>query len=72
MKVSSLFILYEGLPMGFLIPSLLFLLLYEGLAMGSKKISFGPKSFHGIIPCYPSVGHHPYSFLTTSNHDPPF
>jgi hypothetical protein len=34
-------------------------LLYEGLAMGSKKISCGSKYFHGIIPCYPSVGHHP-------------
>jgi hypothetical protein len=45
-----------------LIPSLqryFLFLLYEGLAMGSKKISCGPKSFNGIIPCYPSVGHHP-------------
>jgi hypothetical protein len=42
------FLLYEGL-----------FLLYEGLAMGSKKISCGPKSFNGIIPCYPSAGHHP-------------
>jgi hypothetical protein len=57
------FLLYEGLPVGLLFPSLrrsfLFLLLYKGLAMGSEKISCGPKSFHGIIPCYPSVGHHP-------------
>jgi hypothetical protein len=56
-------LLYEDLPLGLLIPSLrmslLFLLLYEGLAMGSEKISCGPKSFHGIIPCYPSAGHHP-------------
>jgi hypothetical protein len=51
-----------GLLVGFLFPSLrrsfLFLLLYEGLAMGSKK-SHGSKYFHGIIPCYPSAGHHP-------------
>ena len=26
---------------------------------GIWKISFGPKYFHGIIPCYPYVGHHP-------------
>jgi hypothetical protein len=44
------FLLYEGL-----------FLLYEGLAMEYEKISCGPKSFHGIIPCYPSVGHHPYT-----------
>jgi hypothetical protein len=60
---STKVLLYEGLPVGFLFPSLrrsfLFLLLYEGLAMGSEKISCGPKYFHGIIPCYPSVGHHP-------------
>ena len=62
-KVSSLFLLYEGLPVGLLIPSLrrslLFLLLYEGLPVGYEKISRGPKSFHGIIPCYPSIGNHP-------------
>jgi hypothetical protein len=74
-KVPSLFLLYEGLPVGLLIPSLrrslLFsfsmkvhlcdcsFLLYEGLAMGSEKISCGPKSFHGIIPCYPSAEHNP-------------
>jgi hypothetical protein len=27
---------------------------------GIKKISCGSKYFHGIIPCYPSAGHHPY------------
>jgi hypothetical protein len=46
-------------------------LLYKALAMGSK-ISCGPKYFHGIIPCYPSAGHHPYAFQTTPNHDLPF
>jgi hypothetical protein len=46
------FLLYEGL-------FLFFSMKVEGLAMGSEKISCGPKSFHGIIPCYPSVGHHP-------------
>jgi hypothetical protein len=55
------FLLYEGL-----------FLLYKGLAMGSEKISCGPKYFHGIIPCYPSVEHYPSSFLTAPNHDPPF
>jgi hypothetical protein len=38
-----LFLLYEGLTVGFIFPSLrrsfLFLLLYEGLAMGSEKKS---------------------------------
>jgi hypothetical protein len=62
-KVSSLFLLYEGLPVGLLFPSLrrsfLFLLLYEGLDTGSEKISCGPKFFHGIIPSYPSARHHP-------------
>jgi hypothetical protein len=62
---EGLFLLYEGLPVGFLFPSLrrsfLFLLLYEGLAMGSKRISCGSKCFHGIIPCYPSAGHHPFT-----------
>jgi hypothetical protein len=53
MKVSSLFLLYEGLLWDCIF------LLYEGLAMGSEKISCGPKYFHGIIPCYPSAGHHP-------------
>jgi hypothetical protein len=63
---EGIFLLYEGLPVGLLIPSLrrsLFseglFLLYEGLAMGSKKISYGPKYFNGIIPCYPSARHHP-------------
>jgi hypothetical protein len=48
---EGLFLLYEGLPVGLLIPSLrrslLFLLLYEGLAMGSEKISWSK-----IFPCY--------------------
>jgi hypothetical protein len=76
---EGLFLLYEGIPVGLLIPSLrrytcgiahsfstkVYLwdcsfLLYKGPAMGSeKKISWGPKSFHGIIPCYPSARHHP-------------
>jgi hypothetical protein len=51
-------LLYKGLFLSLLLYEGLFLL-YEGLAMGSKKISCGPKYFNGIIPCYPSAGHHP-------------
>jgi hypothetical protein len=36
-------------------------LLYEVLAMGSEKITCDPKYLYGIIPCYPSTGHHPYT-----------
>jgi hypothetical protein len=53
-KVSSLFLLYEGLPVGFLIPSLrrslpfstkVSSLFYEGLAMGSEKNLLWSKIF---------------------------
>jgi hypothetical protein len=48
-KVSSLFLLYEGLPVGFLFPSLrrsfLFFILYGGLAMGSEKNLLWSKTF---------------------------
>jgi hypothetical protein len=91
-KVSSLFLLYEGLPVGFLFPSLrryfLFLLLYEGLAMGSEKNLLWSKTFpwyNTMLPIYwaPSIyyitfilieisGCHPSSFLTALNHDPSF
>jgi hypothetical protein len=71
------FLLYEGL-----------FLLYEGLAMGSKKNLLWSKIFqwyNTMLPiCWaPSIywitfilikisGHHPSTFLTASNHDPPF
>ena len=52
---KGLFLLYKGLPVGFIIPSL-----RRYLAMGSEKKSLVvQKSFHGIIPCYPSIGYHP-------------
>jgi hypothetical protein len=46
-KVSSLFFLYGGLPMGLFIPSLKrsLLFLYEGLAMGSEKNLLWSKIF---------------------------
>jgi hypothetical protein len=50
-----LFLLYEGLPVGLLIPSLR----RSSYGIRKKKISCGPKYFYGIIPCYPYVGHHP-------------
>jgi hypothetical protein len=67
---EGLFLLYKGL-FSFFFSTEVYLwdcsflhygglfLLYEGLAMGSKKISRDPKSFNGIIPCYPSARHHP-------------
>jgi hypothetical protein len=60
---EGLFLLYEGL-FSFSFSTKVYLwdcsfLLYKGLAMGSEKISCGLKSFHGIIPWYPSDGHHP-------------
>jgi hypothetical protein len=84
-----LFLLYEGLSVGFLIPSLRRSLpSLRRSSYGIKKNLLWSKIFqwyNTMLPIYwaPSIywitfilikiyGHHPSSFLTASNHDPPF
>ena len=74
-----LFLLYEGLTVGFIFPSLrrsfLFLLLYEGLSMGSKKSLLWSKTFqwyNTMLPiCWaPSIYSIAFILIKISGHHP--